>query len=335
MLQAIFTGKRRIECREAAAPTPGRGDVRIEVAFCGVCGSDLHTFHSGDNLRICPGHELSGTVAAVGAAVSNVREGDRIALEPLRTCGKCERCRSGDYQLCPSLRIFGAMEDGGMAHALVAPASSIYLLPDSLPLQTAALAEPIAVAVHAARLAGVTSDSNVLILGAGTIGLATAAVMNHLDVASCAITARHPQQEQLAHQLGCHQVLAPENTAALDRAPDVVIETVGGRADTLDTAVRVVAPGGTIGIVGVFEDSPVFDPVQMLVKEVRMVASMVYGRHEQKTDFATALEILTDQRDKLQALITHEFPLEDAQKAFETADDKKSGAVKVLLKPTP
>ncbi|MFT4571990.1 MAG: 2-desacetyl-2-hydroxyethyl bacteriochlorophyllide A dehydrogenase [Hyphomicrobiaceae bacterium] len=336
MLAAALTTTRKVELRETATPTPGSGEVLVRVSLCGICGSDLHVFRRGDGAEsrgVCPGHEISGEIEAVGANVNSVREGDRVAIEPLRTCGTCAACKRGDYHLCPRLELLGVSLPGGMADSVIAPAGSIYQLPQSVDLEIGALAEPTAVAVHAARLGGVGPGSSVLVLGSGTIGLLAAAAARHLGAEYVAATARHDHQRALAEAMGCDDVLTAEDFRKTPVRPDVVIETVGGGATTVGDAVMAVQRGGTVVIVGLFDETPAFDPMAMLIKEVRMIGAMVYNRRDGRSDFDIALELLSERGDVLRQLITHSFPLSEAQKGFETAEDKKSGAVKVLLAP--
>lgn len=325
----------RVEVVEGPCCDPAHGEVRVAVQRCGICGSDLHWFLGRQMLPpVCPGHEMSGIVDAVGAGVSGVREGDRVTVEPLVRCGECTLCRRGDYHLCARLQIPGLTAPGGMASSLVVPAYSLFTLPDSIDFELGALAEPTAVTVHALRLANVGSGSRVLILGAGTIGLLTAAAARHLGAEHVSITARHEHQREAALRLGCDEVLTPDSACDVSGHPGAVIETVGGTASTLDDAVSVVARGGSVIVVGLFEQPPAFNPLTFIMKEVRIVGSMVYNRKAGRADFDIALEILTDHRSQLRPLVTHVVPLKDAQVAFETAADKKSGAVKVMLDPT-
>lgn len=283
---------------------------------------------------VCPGHEMSGIVDAVGAGVSRVREGDRVAVEPLVRCGECTLCRCGDYHLCARLLIPGLTAHGGMATSLVVPAYTLFALPASVDFELGALAEPTAVTVHALRLANVGSGSRVLILGAGTIGLLTAAAARHLGAEHVSITARHEHQRDAALQLGCDEVLSPDRACDVGGTPGAVIETVGGTASTVEDAVGVVARGGTVVVVGLFEQAPAFNPLAFIMKEVRIVGSMVYNRKAGKADFDVALELLADRGPALRRLVTHVVPLRDAQAGFETAADKTTGAVKVMLDPT-
>ena len=333
-VELYITPKGRLETRETATPDPRRGEVRVAVERCGICGSDLHWFRGrAPAPEVCPGHEASGVVAAVGAGVDNWHEGDRVAVEPLRRCGACSHCRKGAYQLCPRLRIHGVHEPGAMASDMVVPATSLFRLPPTVDFELGALTEPLAVGVHAARLAEVGPGSDVLVLGAGTIGLLACAAARHLGASSVTVTARYPRQRDAARRLGCDQVVAGHAPAKPARRPSVVIETVGGRAPTLAEGVRAARHGGTVVVVGLFDGQPSLDTTVLLVKEVRLVGSMVYGSEGGQADFETALEILEERGEVLRSLVTDTFALERAHHAFEVAGDKDCGSIKVLVSP--
>ena len=333
-VQARVSQAGRLRLIEVEPREPGGGEVLVNVHHCGVCGSDLHWFRGGGVPPTeCPGHEASGRVKAVGAGVTAWAEGDRVVVEPLRRCMRCSRCRAGDYHLCDQLGLYGINLPGAMATEMVVPDYCLYPVPDTLDLAPAALAEPLAVTVHACRLGGVGAGSRVLVVGAGTVGLLTIAAARKLGADFVAVSARHEQQRELARLMGADQVLAPEDLVAVQETPDTVVETVGGRASTLADAMFAVDKAGTIVVVGVFEGDPPFNPLVMLVKEVRMVASMTYNRGASGADFDTALALLDERRGDLARLITHHFALEDILHGFETAADKSTGAVKVLVEP--
>jgi 2-desacetyl-2-hydroxyethyl bacteriochlorophyllide A dehydrogenase len=315
-------------------PSPAAGEVRVAIERCGICGSDLHWFLGRMPLpQVCPGHELSGSVEVLGAGVTGLRIGDRVTIEPLLRCDQCPRCRAGDYHLCKKTEIFSVTRPGGMATHAVLPSYCLHRLPENVDFVLGALAEPLAVAVHALRLGGVREGTPVLVLGAGTIGLMSVAAAKHLGAGPIGITARYPQQRVAAERVGANEVLAPEKPR-MSRRPTVAIETVGGVATTVADAVQAIEASGTVVITGLFEEAPRYDPMVAMVKEVRLVASMVYNRSGPESDFETALAILSARGDALRPLVTHTFPLRDAQRAFETAADKKSGAVKVMLAPS-
>ena len=334
-VEAHYDGAGRIAIRPVDPAMPPPGEVRVRVVRCGICGSDLHSFRGHSSLpTVCPGHEISGIVDVVGSGVTSVREGDRVAVEPVRRCGECRHCLAGNYHLCGRLQLHGVTLPGGMASHVVVPENMLFELPASIDFALGALAEPMAVAMHAARLGGVGRNSRVLVLGAGTIGLVAAAAARHLGAGYVAISARHPQQRRVAEALGVDEILDPAALRTAGEKPDVVLETVGGEASTVADGVLAVARGGTIVVIGLFEKAPVFDPGIMILKEVRIVGSMVYNRPPTGiADFELALDCISRRAGALSTIVTHTFPLADVQKAFETAADKKSGAIKVMLAP--
>ncbi len=341
MRAAFCPSAGEIVVREVDDLVPVEGEAVVRVAACGICGSDLHWYGgAGGPPSVCPGHEIVGEVGAV-AAGGPLREGDRVAVEPLRPCRRCERCRRGDYHLCSRLRIIGVSDDGGLAEAVRVPVESLYVLPRGLPTAAAVLTEPLAVAVHAARLGGVGADtSRVLVLGAGAIGLLSVVAARAMGASEVAVTARYPHQAEAALRLGATSVFATdkEGRAALaesarERDIDVVIETVGGDAPTLQQGVFAVAPGGTVVVLGLYNQDPPYPSLVALAKEVRTVGSMVYNRTGGVSDFERTLAILAAEHELLAPLVTHRFELDEVDRAFQTAADKTTGAVKVVIEP--
>lgn len=328
-----------IVVREVDDPLPRAGEAVVRVTACGICGSDLHWYGgAGGPPTVCPGHEIVGVVSAVAGA-SSLREGDRVAVEPLRPCRHCDRCRRGDYHLCARLSILGVHEDGGLADAVRVPVGSLYRLPDDLDTEDALLTEPLAVAVHAARLGGIRAGSRVLILGAGSIGLLSIVAARALGAADVLITARYPQQAEQARRLGATEVFSTEREgrhalrAAAATDIDVVLETVGGTAPTLGQAVQAIGPGGTVVVLGLYDTDPPYPALTALIKEARIVGSIVYNRSEGASDFERTIEILRREAAALRPLVTHSFALDDVDRAFRTAADKATGAIKVAIRP--
>lgn len=326
--------------REVDAPEIRQGDALVRVAACGICGSDLHWYGGGVPVpRVCPGHEIVGEVIAVRGG-SRAREGDRVAVEPLRPCGSCARCRRDQYHLCAELQILGIQEDGGLADIVRVPCSGLFPLPRQLDFASGVLVEPLAVSVHAARLAEIGEGDRVLVLGSGSIGLLSIAAARHRGAREIVATARYAHQAAAATMLGATTVFGTDREGrhglrdlALGGDIDVVIETVGGTARTLEQAVQVVAPGGRIVVLGVFEKAPLFPALMLLFKEIRVIGSMVYNRVEGISDFDVAIDILENAAGSLQGLVTHRFALDDCDRAFGTAADKRTGAVKVVIEP--
>jgi L-iditol 2-dehydrogenase len=328
-----------IELRDVARPEPAPGEVVLRVRACGICGSDLHWFRGlSQPPSVCPGHEMAGEVAAVGAGVSAVREGDRVAVEPMETCRECAYCRAGVPQRCARLRILGMRRAGGLAEYVAVPGYALFALPAGLDFPVGALAEPMAICVHAVRAAAIGLGQRVLVLGAGSIGLLSVLAARAAGATSVWVTARHPHQAAAAARLGATRVFAAtdegsaERDAATKAEPiDAVIETVGGEAETISEAVRAIRPGGIVIMLGVFTTPPALPALALLAKEVRLAGTMMYDRRSARADFDVALELLASRREEVAPLVTHRIRLDDVQRAFDTAADKRAGAIKVSV----
>lgn len=340
MIAAFCTQAGQFALRDVERPLPDAGEVVVRVRSCGVCGSDLHFFHGGfPPPPVCPGHEISGEVVDVGAGGGTLHAGDRVTVEPLVVCRECWACRTGNYQQCTQLRVLGTMLDGGFAEYLRVPAYTLFPLPAAVDFEVGALAEPLAVAVHAVRVANVGLGDRVLVLGAGTIGLLSIAAAKAAGACEVWITARHAQQSAAAAALGATRVFSgPEAADELSaqtrsHAVDVVVETVGGAADTINDGVHVVRRGGCVAVLGVFTTAPSLNAIALVVKEVRLIGSLTYGRPGPRADFDVALGLLADQPERFRQLITHRFPLAEIARGFAAAADKRSGAIKVAIRP--
>ncbi|MXX75090.1 MAG: alcohol dehydrogenase catalytic domain-containing protein [Holophagales bacterium] len=369
MRAGVYRGPGEVAVAERALPDPGPGEVRLRITACGLCGTDLHLVHSPKPI-IEPGsimgHEMAGVVDELGAGVSGFEAGEPVVVEPLASCGDCDPCREGRDSICRSLELYGLRRPGGFADAVVVPAHRLYRVPGSLSPSLAALAEPFAVAVHGLRLSGVPGSAGIasaagaapvgapafrpasgagaregppcarrlLVLGAGAIGLAVVAVAREWGLGHIAITARYPHQARLARQLGADEVIDAAEGGDLDGYDaDLVVETVGGLSDTMTAAGIALAPGGTICVLGVFMGLLTLDPLVLLGKEARLQWSNCYSRRPGEADFGEAVRILASCGDVLTGLLTHEVPLEEIERAFEIAGDKRSGAVKVTVIP--
>ncbi|MEX2247072.1 MAG: alcohol dehydrogenase catalytic domain-containing protein [Dehalococcoidia bacterium] len=340
MKAATIAGKRAFEIKDVDPPRPAPGEALIRVRNVGVCGSDLH-FYRGE-FPVPPGfilgHECAGEVAALGEGVDGFAPGDRVALELFDVCLRCVQCRSGNYHLCPSRKANGLNIPGGLREYMAVPSYALYRLPGEVDCELGALCEPLAVGVHGLRLVDLRFGDRVAVLGAGTIGLLAVAAARAMGATYVAATARHPHQKEMARQLGADAVFDATNegigqmNAALGGA-DVVVETVGGHADTLQHALTLVAPGGRISILGAFTQPVQIHPIMFFLKEPTLRGSNCYGRPGRASDYELAIEIMRREATSLRRLITHRFPLEDVAEAYAAADDKSSGAIKVQITP--
>ena len=341
MQAAVSRGPRRIEIDTLPVPDPAPGEARIRIEACGICGSDLHLFAAGGlPPGQVPGHEMMGVVDALGEGVSNVRPGQRVAVEPFRTCGVCRSCRSGRGAICRDARLLGVHDPGGLAEFVTAPAARLFPVEDRVPSAVAALAEPLSVSIHGLHRAGFEPGSRVLVLGAGVVGLLSVLAARALGAGDVLVSARHPHQAERAEALGATRILseAEAEPGALDalgreREIDLVVETVGGRANTLNAAGAAVRPGGAISVVGVFLEPVTLDAIPLLMKEATLAWSYCYEHGDERSDFADAVRILDEHLDAALSLVSHELPLAEVARAFDVAADRKAGALKVSLAP--
>ncbi len=316
-----------LKLKERQRPSPGEGEVLLEVAFCGICGSDVHSIEVGlyeDGL--VPGHEFSGVVVELGPGVEDFAIGDRVVVDPVVGCGQCRFCREGRPQLCDSLETLGITSDGGMAEYAVVPASSLYKL-DSISLKEAALLEPLSVAVHAAERAELADGEKVLIIGGGTVGLMLLQVAR-LKTEEVALVEPSHAKRQIGLKLGARWVTDPSTTCKLSRqiGPfDVVFEAVG-KPDTLQNALDMVSKGGRVVVVGLHTEEANVDPLKMMYEEVSLL-----GTFANQGDFPEAIELLAEGRVKAEPLISRVFSLEQGPEAFRQLKTQPNW-VKVLLK---
>jgi len=225
---------------------------------------------------------------------------------------------------------------GGMAEYVTVPAATLYALPVDLPPHIAALAEPSAVCVRALRLARLDLGERVAILGGGSIGLLSILCARAGGAGEVLITARYPHQQALARHLGADAVFgsASELLAAVgEQHADVVVETVGGQAETLTESVQIARSGGRVVIVGLFDGRPSLPGMDLFRKELTLTASNCYGRECHQSDFAIATAMVSEQKGLLEPLVTHRFKLDQVAQAFATAADKSTQSIKVQINP--
>ncbi|WP_026869569.1 zinc-dependent alcohol dehydrogenase [Inquilinus limosus] len=323
-----------------APPAPAAGEVLIAVAAAGICGSDLHAYEwtpgyefMASVLPVTLGHEFAGTVRAVGPGVAGLEVGDRVTCWPTVACGRCFACRAGEPQHCQSRSIVGLHADGGFAEAVRVPAASCRCVPDGLPLEVAALTEPLSVAVNAVDVADVAPGDRVVVLGPGPIGLGIAFVaqLRGAQVLLCGLD--DGVRLQRAREMGIAHVadLAGEPLADIvarvfDAPADRVIEATGA-ARSVHDGLAVLRSGGILVVAGIHSGHLDLD----LTRFVRDKKQLRAAHDTTARAFATAIDLLTAHAAVLSRLITHRLPLARAVEAFELARQRQ--AVKVLLLP--
>lgn len=286
MAAAVYRGPGSVVVEELPVPEPGPGDVLVEVDHCGVCGSDLHLLVEGwGRPGTVAGHELTGTVRAVGASVRTWRPGEQVVLGPTPRCGTCRRCREGRPSQCER-RDHGVDEHlgGGFSEFMVADARSLLAVPDGLSPRQAALAEPLAVSLHAITRAGLEPGDEVMIFGAGPIGALAAAVLVARGGHRVTVVEPSTVRQDLARRLGVDAVRGPDELALFppweperlsDGAVDVVLECSGKKA-AIEAGLHQLRRGGRLVVVGPGMDQPVIDPNRVLLNELEIRGAFVY-----------------------------------------------------------
>jgi 2-desacetyl-2-hydroxyethyl bacteriochlorophyllide A dehydrogenase len=314
-------------------PTPAAGEIVLEVARCGICGTDLHMTDGHAQTypeNVVIGHEFAGEVVAVGQGVTNFKTGDRVAAMPVVGCGHCSNCLAGETVWC-DLGLNGIL--GGFGQYAIARAHASIKLPKTLSSNDGALVEPLAVSLHGAALAELQPGARVLIQGAGPIGLGCAFWARHLGAGRVAVTSRSRRSEELAMQMGAtafvtsgESIVADVNTA-LGGPPDVVFECVGVPGQ-LAQAIDLVRARGTVVLLGNCMVPDTIFPAQAMFKQVRIQGSMVYSLKE----FETVADVLDSGRVDPRAMVTDTIGYAALPETFE-ALRKPTTQCKVLIDP--
>jgi (R,R)-butanediol dehydrogenase/meso-butanediol dehydrogenase/diacetyl reductase len=342
MQVGLVTGKRRVELLEFPDPVPEAGKAVVQIAYCGICGTDVHAYQTGEpyNPAIC-GHEWGGTVSAVGEGVE-LREGDRVAIGIAGACGRCRTCMRGDHEHCDTAfaGLIGAgpmaAPHGGFASAIAVDAARLYRTDDTIGDVEAALLEPATIAVHAVRRTPLELGDCVVVLGAGPIGLMVLQCARAAGAGALVLIEPQAGRRARGEALGADLVVDPaaDDSAARIAAftgrdgADVVFECAGIPA-TIDMAVNLCRRGGAVSLVGVPAAPATINAGAWLVREVRLVTSLGYRREE----FEISQALVKDGRLRLGPLHSATVALEGLADAFA----RLAGAtddVKVLVDPT-
>ncbi len=299
--------------RVVQATDPDPHGVRVTVTSSGICGSDLHLASFGPS-AITLGHEFCG----------RLDDGTPVAVLPAVSCGSCDRCRSGQDQQCAEAlgTMYGISRDGGLADEVWVNPRCAKVVEDPLAFEHANLAEPMAVALHGVNRSGLVAGARALVIGAGPIGLCTIAAARSLG-ASVDLLAHRPRRLEAGEQLGA--------STSVGNAYDVVLEAAGTQS-SMDRAIELVRPGGTVAILGNFWD-PVSIGLAFQMKEATLIPSFTYGHHHGVSEFEEAVRLLSAVPELPDAVVTHHFGLDDATEAFRVSGDRATDAIKVVVHP--
>jgi (R,R)-butanediol dehydrogenase / meso-butanediol dehydrogenase / diacetyl reductase len=335
MRAALYVGNEAFALQEREPRKPGPGEVQLRVAYVGICGTDLHIKHGAMDARVrvpaVIGHEMSGTVAAVGDGVSAWSPGDLVTVMPLDWCGQCAACRAGHEHVCENLVFVGIDAAGAMQQLWTVPERLLVRLPPGIGLREAALTEPTAVAVHDVRRAAVRSGERVLVVGGGPIGLLIACVAK-AQGADVLISEPNTFRRVVAEELGLRAV----DPTASDLDAEVAAWTEGGGSDVafevsgssagLRNATHALRVRGRLVVVAIHTEPVPVDLFRVFWRELELFGARVYERR----DFERAVEMLATGTIPAASLISAVEPLERTTEAF-AALEAGAGVVKVLI----
>lgn len=334
MKAALYQGNHTFTIEEKEITSPAPDEVRIKVAYCGVCGTDVHIYHGMMDQRVqiplAIGHEMSGTIDALGDSVEGFSIGDKVVVRPLDNRNE-KPSDKGYSHICADLKFIGIDSPGAMQQFWNVPAFTLHKLPEETDMKLAALVEPLAVACHDVRLSGLQKDETAVVLGGGPIGLLVALVAREVG-ASVTISEINQKRQQLAHELG-FQVVNPAETdlvkhiqtATNDRLADVVFEVAGVQA-TIDVMTDIAGIRGRIVMVAIHGQSRPVNLFKFFWKELKLIGARVY----EEEDYEKAIQLITKNELPFEKLITAVEPLDRIQAVFEQIDADPNG-MKVLL----
>ncbi|QNU68588.1 NAD(P)-dependent alcohol dehydrogenase [Ruminiclostridium herbifermentans] len=339
---AYMTGLRKMEIRDIEMPKLKEKDVLVKLEYVGICGSDVHYLEHGKigdfvvDGDFILGHECAGTIVELGSGVKSLKVGDKVALEPGITCGQCEFCKSGRYNLCPHVEFLATPPyHGSMMKYIAFPENMCFKLPDNITTKEGALVEPLSVGMHAAMQGGVKLGDSVVILGAGTIGLVTLLACKAFGATDITVVDVIPKRLEYARKLGATTVI---NAAEADvfaevekltnkTGVDIVIETAG-TARTISQTPYLIKNGGTIVLVGMApQDIIEFNFAKIMAKEAQIKSVFRY-----RNIYPIAIKALAQGIIDIKGIVTHEFDFEESAKAFDFVINNKQDVVKAVIK---
>ena len=336
MKAAYYTGNKTFTIESAQPVGPGEGEVQVSVAYCGICGTDLHVFHGGMDARVGThrviGHEMSGRITAIGANVQGYEIGDSVVVRPLSACGDCPACQRGHAHICQNLKFLGLDTDGAFQQLWTVPAHTIHRIPADLSLEHAALIEPVAVACHDVRRSRLVAGEDVLVIGGGPIGMLIAMVAKRLG-AKVTLSEVNAHRLELARSLG-FETLNPKEVNVAEaiyaqtgnKGADVIFEVSGTQAG-VDTMTEAAATRCRIVMVAIHGTKPGVDLFKFFWREIELLGARVY----EPQDFEQAIEMVASGAIDCGTMITDVRPLEKITGAFESLSGNAL-AMKSLIK---
>jgi (R,R)-butanediol dehydrogenase / meso-butanediol dehydrogenase / diacetyl reductase len=351
MKAAKWYAKKDLRIENVPEPSaPKAGEVKIKVAWCGICGSDLHEYLAGPifiptephpltgaKAPLILGHEFTGTVVEIGPGVNTVKVGDLVAPDACQHCGECYSCRIGRYNVCEKLAFTGLMADGAFAEYVNVPAQLCYVLPPNFDPQAGSLIEPLATGFKAVRLAGSMMGETAVIFGGGTIGLGTLMCAKASGAAQVIVVEMSAARKKLAKECGADVILDPKECDVIAEikkltngsGADVSFECIGNK-HTGPLAIEAIRNCGRAVIVGIFEEPSSFNFFSLSATDKVVIGTLAYTID----DFAGVAKLLASGQLKAEPLITGRIKLDDiVEKGFEELVNNKDANIKIIVSP--
>lgn len=342
MKAVMLTGLEQMELRDVPEPKIEKDtDVLLKIERIGVCGSDVHYYETGRigsqvvEYPYITGHECAATVKAVGKSVNRVKVGDAVAIDPAVSCYECFQCRLGRENTCYKLRFLGTPGQGHgcLCEYLIMPQDACYPTKGAITLEQAVLCEPLSIAIYSVQRAKLPQSANIAILGAGPIGLCTFVSAKAEDVATCYMTEKIPERIDMARRAGATWVGNPDKQdivkEILAQQPDgldVVFECAG-QQEAIDQCVDLLRPGGTLVLTGI----PRADRISFAIDYLRRKEITIVNIRRQNQCTQKAVDLLASGKINADFMITHHFPLDETQKAFDMVAGYRDGVVKAMI----
>lgn len=336
-----YLGPKRLEIEDMKEPVPGEGEALLRVKAVGICGSDVHGYLGLTGRRIPPmtmGHEFSAEVVTPAEGSKTFNAGDKVVVQPINFCGKCENCLNGYTNMCLNKRFFGVLtEDGALAEYLAVPEKLLYRLPDSCKFEDGALAEPYAVGYGAVKKAGDLRGKVVLIIGAGTIGLCILQLVKIREPKMIIISDLSDRRLETALALGADAIVNPSKVDYLEalseitggKMADISIEAVGVQA-TANQSIKSLKMAGTSIWVGMSQKEMQIN-MQDIVVSARSVLGTFNYTHE---EFGEVVDILGSGKLDTRSLISARVTLDEAPEYFELLHTSPDDFIKVVVDPS-
>ena len=333
----------KLEVKDVPMPEVGAEDVLIRVGACGICGSDVHGYDGSSGRRIPPlimGHEAAGVIEAVGSGVADWKAGDRVTFDSTVYCGTCEYCLRGEVNLCADRQVVGVSpgeyrRHGAFAEYVSVPARILYRLPDSFPMEEAAMLEAVSIALHGVRVTQMKGGESTLVIGAGMIGLLTAQAARAKGCRSVMIADVDAARLKMAEEVGIPDTLNLTGKELIDEVlrrtngegVDVVLEAVG-RGETITASIECVRRGGTVTLIGNIQPEIPLPLQRVVTREVRL-----QGSCSSAGEYPDAIALMASGAITVKPLISAVSSLEEAASYFDRLHAREAGLLKVVVAP--